>query len=118
MAFSSLSRGFLSIFVQRNIPKFRLHNSALCCNKDGSNSSELTVRSTVFNVDGEKNKDAFLEAIKMYSTRPGSKRGQVEFIYAALKYMEEFGVHRELEAYKKILDTLPKVLLLFLLNVL
>ena len=76
------------------------------------------MRSTVFNVDGEKNKDAFLEAIKMYSTRRGSKRGQVEFIYAALKYMEEFGVHRELEAYKKILDTLPKVLLLFLLNVL
>ena len=67
------------------------------------------VRPSMFDVPNEnKNKDTFLEAIKIYTTRAGPRRGQVEFIYSALKYMEEFGAHKDLQAYKDILDVLPK----------
>lgn len=113
MASSSFITRFLPPLLNKSIPKLciqktslrQLHKTKLLYKKE---SSELIVRPTVFTVDGDKNKDTFLEAIKMYSTRPGPRRGHVEFIYSALKYMEEFGVHRDLEAYKKILDTLPK----------
>lgn len=72
-------------------------------------NNELVARPSMFNVpDEHKNKDTFLEAIKIYTTRPGPRRGQVEFIYSALKFMEEFGVQRDLQAYKDILDILPK----------
>ncbi|XP_046437400.1 evolutionarily conserved signaling intermediate in Toll pathway, mitochondrial-like isoform X1 [Daphnia pulex] len=71
--------------------------------------NELIVRPSMFYVpEGDRNKDTFLEAVKIYTTRPGPRRAQVEFIYAALKEMEEFGVHRDLEAYKDIIDILPK----------
>jgi len=56
----------------------------------------------------DRSKETFLAAIKMYYTRDVQRRGHVEFIYSALSHMEEFGVHRDLEAYKKILDILPK----------
>lgn len=36
------------------------------------------------------------------------RRGHVEFIYAALRHMEEFGVHKDLEVYKSLIDVLPK----------
>jgi len=55
-----------------------------------------------------RNKETFLAAINMYYTRDVQRRGHVEFIYSALNHMEEFGVHRDLEAYKNILDILPK----------
>ena len=35
------------------------------------------------------------------------KRGHVEFIYAALKEMEAFGVHKDIEAYRKVLGVFP-----------
>lgn len=55
----------------------------------------------------EKSKETFLEAVKMHS-RDVHRRGHVEFIYSSLKYMEEFGVNRDLEVYKNILDVFPK----------
>ncbi|KAJ8916863.1 hypothetical protein NQ315_005870 [Exocentrus adspersus] len=36
------------------------------------------------------------------------RRGHVEFIYSALKNMKEFGVHKDLEVYKALIDVLPK----------
>lgn len=72
-------------------------------------SSQLVVKPSVFQVhENDRNKKTFLEAVKIYTNRPGPRRGHVEFIYSALKYMEEFGVHKDLEAYKNILDILPK----------
>lgn len=85
-----------------------IHKTQSFLSKESS-SKELVVRPSMFNVaEEDRNKDTFLEAIKIYTTRTGPKRGQVEFIYSALKYMEEFGVHRDLQAYKNILDVLPK----------
>ncbi|XP_014217677.1 evolutionarily conserved signaling intermediate in Toll pathway, mitochondrial [Copidosoma floridanum] len=55
-----------------------------------------------------KNKESFLECLRMYTNSPGKKVDRILFIYAALKYMEEFEVHKDLEIYKAILDILPK----------
>ena len=32
----------------------------------------------------------------------------MEFIYAAMRNMEQFGVHRDLGSYKKLLEVFPK----------
>ncbi|KAI9550359.1 hypothetical protein GHT06_001715 [Daphnia sinensis] len=83
-----------------------IHKSSSHCQSKESNQLVVT---SVFNApEGDRNKDTFLEAVKIYTTRPGPRRSQVEFIYSALKHMEEFGVHRDLEAYKEIIDILPK----------
>ena len=55
------------------------------------------------------NKATFHQAIDHYLTRNKKyRRGSVEFITAAMDYMEEFGVHRDMETYKKLLCILPK----------
>lgn len=56
----------------------------------------------------EKNKDSYLDLLHFYKNRDVHRRGHVEFIYAALKHMKEFGVHKDLEAYKKLIDVMPK----------
>ncbi|KAA0202646.1 hypothetical protein HAZT_HAZT009909 [Hyalella azteca] len=56
-----------------------------------------------------RNKDSFLIAIDVYKEQEKLLRGHVEFIQAALKSMEEFGVHKDLEVYKKLMDVFPKV---------
>lgn len=106
------------LIFQRTIPQFRnackpnvhvrrIHKTYPRFSKEPDN--QLMVRPSMFDVPNEnKNKDTFLEAIKIYTTRAGPRRGQVEFIYSALKYMEEFGAHKDLQAYKDILDVLPK----------
>ncbi|XP_026750188.1 evolutionarily conserved signaling intermediate in Toll pathway, mitochondrial [Galleria mellonella] len=56
----------------------------------------------------EKNKEAYLEVIKIFEGRDKRRRGHVEFIYAALARMKEFGVQKDLEVYKALVDVLPK----------
>ena len=56
-----------------------------------------------------KDKRTFQDAIVKYDFVQGThKRGHVEFIYAALSRMKEYGVERDLETYKKLLDVFPK----------
>nr|CAH0108807.1 unnamed protein product [Daphnia galeata] len=109
----------LSQILNRALPK--VHNCKLlpglhirhihknACQFRNKESNQLIVRPSAFNVpEGDRNKETFVEAVKIYTTRPGPRRSQVEFIYSALKEMEEFGVHRDLQAYKEIIDILPK----------
>lgn len=42
----------------------------------------------------ERNKETFKNAIELFNKRDQRKRGAVEFINAALKNMEAYGVHR------------------------
>lgn len=57
----------------------------------------------------EKNRNTYIEMIKIYISRENVYRtGHVEFIYTALKNMEEFGVNRNLEVYKSLIEVLPK----------
>jgi signaling intermediate in Toll pathway protein len=55
-----------------------------------------------------KSKDTFLELIRVFESRDVHRRGHVEFIYAALRHMDEFGVNKDLEVYKSLIDILPK----------
>lgn len=56
-----------------------------------------------------KNKNSYLEMIKVFINRDSvHRRGHVEFIYAALKNMENYGVQKDLEVYKALVDILPK----------
>lgn len=56
----------------------------------------------------DKNKDTYLEMVRIYKGREKYRRGHVEFIYAALKYMKEYGVDKDLETYKALIDVMPK----------
>lgn len=56
----------------------------------------------------KKDKKTYIKAVKVFETRDTRRRGHVEFIYAALARMKEFGVHKDLEAYKALVEVLPK----------
>ncbi|KAF6730843.1 Evolutionarily conserved signaling intermediate in Toll pathway, mitochondrial [Oryzias melastigma] len=57
---------------------------------------------------GPKSKATFTKVIDVFNKRDIRRRGHVEFIYAALKKMPEFGVERDLSVYNKLLDVFPK----------
>nr|CAG4634828.1 EOG090X07J4 [Alona affinis] len=108
------------LVLQRNLSHIRrpnhvtlylrqVHRTAQVSREPGKNDHLPVVRTHFAQVEeSHRNKDTFLEAIKIYTTRPGPRRGHVEFIHSALKHMEEFGSQRDLQAYKSLLDILPK----------
>jgi evolutionarily conserved signaling intermediate in Toll pathway len=55
-----------------------------------------------------KDKSSYLEMIDIFINKDVHRRNHVEFIYAALKNMQEFGVIRDIEVYKKLIDVMPK----------
>lgn len=55
-----------------------------------------------------KEREAYLDILREYKNNNQMRRGHVEFIQVALKYMDEFGVNRDLAVYKSLLDVLPK----------
>lgn len=61
-----------------------------------------------FKTKMRKDKSTYLEAIKMFEDQDNRRRGHVEFIYAALARMKEFGVQKDLEVYKALVDIFPK----------
>nr|CAG4641754.1 EOG090X07J4 [Eurycercus lamellatus] len=102
-----LSRPRIQSFHQLKSCVRRIHLTTIQCKSE--KPDKLMIRPTTFQtIEGDRSKETFLEAIKMYTNKPGPRRGHVEFIYSALKYMEEYGVHKDLQTYKQILDTLPK----------
>ncbi|XP_048344217.1 evolutionarily conserved signaling intermediate in Toll pathway, mitochondrial isoform X1 [Sphaerodactylus townsendi] len=79
---------------------------------DKDHDKETTSQSLVTVEDllerGAKTKATFLQALDVFCKRDIRRRGHVEFIYAALKKMKEFGVERDIAVYNKILDIFPK----------
>lgn len=55
-----------------------------------------------------KDKDNYLDMIKVFEDKDIHRRNHVEFIYAALKNMEDYGVHKDLAVYKALVDVMPK----------
>ncbi|XP_076006906.1 evolutionarily conserved signaling intermediate in Toll pathway, mitochondrial [Genypterus blacodes] len=55
-----------------------------------------------------KDKATFKQVVDVFTKADVRRRGHVEFIYAALKKMPEFGVERDLAVYNKLLDVFPK----------
>lgn len=72
-----------------------------------NDDKNLMVRGSFENVK-HKNRDVFLTMVKLFETRDVHRRNHVEFIYAALKAMRDFGVHRDLNVYKALIDVMPK----------
>lgn len=61
----------------------------------------------IFIYQKKKNKDIFLEIIRIYQTE-NVRSNFLQFILKALKYMDEFGVNKDLETYKALLNIFPK----------
>lgn len=75
-------------------------------NKEDDKSSALVLHA--FANAERKEKEAYLDIIREYKNNNELRRGHVEFIQVALKYMDDFGVNRDLAVYKVLLDVLPK----------
>lgn len=59
--------------------------------------------------DEEKTKEKFLEKAESFKhTVTKNRMGQTEFVYAALRVMKDYGVHRDLQAYTALVDVFPK----------
>ncbi|XP_076243899.1 evolutionarily conserved signaling intermediate in Toll pathway, mitochondrial isoform X2 [Calliopsis andreniformis] len=55
-----------------------------------------------------KEKQAFIDIIRLYIKENRLRTGHVEFIKKALMYMDEFGVNKDIDVYKALLDVFPK----------
>ncbi|KAL2747994.1 hypothetical protein V1477_003889 [Vespula maculifrons] len=75
--------------------------------KEKKTKRNNTLMTSVFENTKEKKKESFLDIIRTYEQEK-YKRGQLEFIKLALKYMEVYGIHKDLEAYKALLNIFPK----------
>lgn len=56
----------------------------------------------------QKDRTSFVQVLDVFCGRDVRRRGHVEMIEAALKWMPHFGVEKDLEVYNKILDVFPK----------
>ncbi|XP_026873061.1 evolutionarily conserved signaling intermediate in Toll pathway, mitochondrial isoform X2 [Electrophorus electricus] len=104
-------------------PRWLHCGSAFCKNKSDSeelqkiveNEPQKNDRSLVTHDDlfertskDSKTKASFNKVVEVFSKKDIRRRGHVEFIYAALKKMPEFGVERDIAVYNKLLDVFPK----------
>lgn len=55
-----------------------------------------------------KDKANYLDMIRVFEGKDVHRRNHVEFIYAALKNMEDYGVIKDLAVYKALVDVMPK----------
>lgn len=78
--------------------------------EDASKDKSLVASNDLFEKAGKeaKTKATFNKVVDVFNKRDVRRRGHVEFIYAALKKMPEFGVERDITVYNKLLDVFPK----------
>lgn len=55
-----------------------------------------------------KDRETFISMVRIFIDKDIHRRNHVEFIYAAMKQMKEFGVERDLSCYKELLEVMPK----------
>ncbi|EZA62739.1 hypothetical protein DMN91_007686 [Ooceraea biroi] len=85
-----------------------LHTKKQKDNKDGdSDKASALVLHSFANVE-RREKETYLDILRQYKANNKLRTGHVEFMKVALKYMDEFGVNRDLAVYKAVLDVLPK----------
>lgn len=61
-----------------------------------------------FESETNKSKENYLDMIRIFEEKEKHRRNHVEFIYAALKNMEDYNVQRDLEVYKSLINVMPK----------
>lgn len=76
--------------------------------KKNNNKSQVPAIRNPFDSAQDKTKETYLEMISIFEDRNVHRRNHVEFIYAALKSMAEFGVERDIEVYKALINVMPK----------
>ncbi|XP_064426587.1 evolutionarily conserved signaling intermediate in Toll pathway, mitochondrial isoform X2 [Mirounga angustirostris] len=58
--------------------------------------------------EGARDKANFVRVVQNFGQHNVHKRGHVDFIYLALRKMQEYGVERDLAVYNLLLDIFPK----------
>ncbi|XP_076756357.1 evolutionarily conserved signaling intermediate in Toll pathway, mitochondrial [Xylocopa sonorina] len=112
---NALTRKIVGLLNRSFVTKERINMQLMIANNVHSNNrilySENNTQSHVvpyrFNVE-RKEKETFLEIVRMYVTEDKARINQLQFIAAALNYMDEFGVNKDLETYKAIFNVFPK----------
>ncbi|XP_054762818.2 evolutionarily conserved signaling intermediate in Toll pathway, mitochondrial-like [Lytechinus pictus] len=113
--------------VQRHFPTFfqlteatqSFHSCARCLkNSDipqGSGISRverntMVLSKTLFEEASQDspNKGAFKDVVTTFTELDKRRRGHIQFIETALRYMKAFGVEKDVDAYNKLLDVFPK----------
>ncbi|XP_069832502.1 evolutionarily conserved signaling intermediate in Toll pathway, mitochondrial [Dendropsophus ebraccatus] len=56
----------------------------------------------------QRDKASFVQVLDLFCGRDVRRRGHIELIEAALRWMPQFGVEKDLEVYNKLLDVFPK----------
>lgn len=92
---------------QKDESKEQSKSSSSSSGQTETDQRNLMVRGSFENIP-HKNRDTFLTMVKLFETRDVHRRNHVEFIYAALKNMREYGVNRDLVIYKALIDVMPK----------
>ncbi|XP_034193455.2 evolutionarily conserved signaling intermediate in Toll pathway, mitochondrial [Osmia lignaria lignaria] len=107
-AFTSLSKSLITKehFSPQVMIVHAFHNNQILYNRRKKASSDISLN--YFNASKSKEKEVFLEIIRIYLKENTLLRGHTQFILKALKYMNEFGVNKDLETYKALLDVFPK----------
>ena len=86
--------------LKNNLTMRQLHTSqVVTCIKSPSededqNQSAVITRGYFDRGKEDQNKENFEGAIDIFTHKDSRRRGSVEFIYAAMRNMEHFGVHR------------------------
>ena len=62
--------------------------------REKSKQDDAVASLELFEETKTKNRETFKNAIDLFSGRDHRRRGAVEFVYAALKNMKQFGVHK------------------------
>ncbi|KAJ8266153.1 hypothetical protein GJAV_G00126540 [Gymnothorax javanicus] len=77
---------------------------------EGHSAKSLVTHDNLFErvAQESRTKATFNRVLDVFAKQDIRRRGHVEFIYAALKKMPEFGVERDLMVYNKLLDIFPK----------
>lgn len=90
-------------------PTRNWHQTATRLDNSEPQPKQLVVHDGSFEDIPDKNRNTYLEMLKIFVNRDHIyRRGHVEFIYAAMRNMESFGVTKDLEVYKALIDILPK----------
>ena len=88
--------------------RLMFHNTPTILKEQDNINQERQLILHLFDNVKEKSKTSYVEMIDIFNNKDIRKRNHVAFIYSALKHMKEFGVDKDLEVYKHLINVLPK----------
>ncbi|KAM8707183.1 hypothetical protein ACLKA7_011303 [Drosophila subpalustris] len=102
------SRNYATNEGSANAEDTNKNNNAKRADAAGGSSKSLPAIRNPFAAAQEKTKNTYLTMVEIFEERDVHRRNHVEFIYAALKHMPDFGVEHDLEVYKALINVMPK----------